>query len=391
MRILIYRWKAYNYTDIIASFQQMGHQVDEIKKHLENYDRDEEFSALLEDKLRKGAYGFVFTVNYFALISEVCERRQVPYVCWSCDSPLISMYHESVFNSCNRIFLFDRCDCREFEAMGVEHVYHLPLAVDTGRVDHILGTAEDLASPLYQNEISFVGSLYEKNSYDRLQHALPEYLQGYLEAVMEAQRDLQGIYLVERLLTPDILMELEEHFHLAQSSEGSFSDLGLIFSVTVLGFKIAQLQRKSALLELAKRHAVSLYSNSDAADLLRVTYKGSVDYWTQLPKVFAASRINLNMTIPNIKTGIPLRVFDVLAAGGFLLTNFQAEIPEHFTDGKELVCYYSEDDLVEKASYYKEHEAERKKIAEAGREAVGRDHTYQIRMAQLMKVLRETI
>lgn len=369
----------------------MGHRVDEVQYKLENYDKDEDFAAILDEKLQNTAYDFVFSVNYFALISEVCQRRGVLYVSWSCDSPLISMYHASVYNPCNRIFLFDLSECRAFRAMGVEHVYHLPLAVDVKRVEHMLATAGDLDVPLYQNDVSFVGSLYERNSYDRLCHTLPEYLRGYFEAVMEAQRDLQGVHLVERMLTPDILVELEEYFHLEESSEDSFSDLGLIFSVTVLGFKIAQLQRKRALLELAKRHTVSLYSDSDTSDLLRVIYKGAVDYWTQLPKVFAGSRINLNMTIPNIKTGIPLRVYDVLGAGGFLLTNFQAELPEYFEDGRELVCYYSQEDMAEKVSYYMAHETERKKIAAAGQEAVRRAHTYEKRMAELMQMLKQTI
>lgn len=60
------------------------------------------------------------------------------------------------------------------------------------------------------------------------------------------------------------------------------------------------------------------------------------------------SKINLNFTIPNIKSGIPLRVWDVLGAGGFLLTNYQAEIPYYFKEGEDLVCFDGIDDLCEK-------------------------------------------
>ena len=39
----------------------------------------------------------VFTVNYFALITTVCAKLRIPYVVWTCDNPLISMYNRKVF------------------------------------------------------------------------------------------------------------------------------------------------------------------------------------------------------------------------------------------------------------------------------------------------------
>ena len=97
--------------------------------------------------------------------------------------------------------------------------------------------------------------------------------------------------------------------------------------------------------------------------LLRVKNCGSVDYWSEMPKVFRYSKINLNFTIPNIKSGLPLRIFDVLGAGGFLLTNYQAELPDHFEIGKDLACFESEAELVEKCSYYLAHEEERQPVS----------------------------
>ncbi|MFQ8777315.1 MAG: DUF3880 domain-containing protein [Roseburia sp.] len=85
----------------------------------------------------------VFTVNYFPLISNVCERTGVKYVSWTCDNPLISMYHESVFHACNYIFTFDKTNYLEFRGMGVKHIWYLPLAVDTERMDALLGAPEN--------------------------------------------------------------------------------------------------------------------------------------------------------------------------------------------------------------------------------------------------------
>ena len=384
MHILMYRWKAYNYRDIEQTFLLLGHTVDNIEQELGSYDVSPEFERVIEEKIRGTHYDMVFTVNYFPLISNVCERTGVKYVSWTCDNPLISMYHESVFHACNYIFTFDKTNYLEFRGMGVKHIWYLPLAVDTERMDALLGAPEkperrnatqDSEMRKYRGDVAFVGSLYERNSYDKIKNRLPEYLRGYFDAVMEAQLNISGANIVEPMLTTNILEQLQEYFQL-EKSEGSFSDLGLIFQTTVLGFKIAEIERRRALIELSKHYKVNGYSNSDVSDLLRIQYCGSVDYWSEMPKVFRMSKINLNFTIPNIKSGIPLRIWDVLGCGGFLLTNYQAEIPYYFKEGEDLVCFDGLEDLCEKVGYYLEHEEERKRIAWNGYRKVREKHSY---------------
>ena len=380
-KILMYRWKAYNYKDIKYTFIRLGYEIEEVYQDLLNYDVDEAFAEKLRGMIKANVYEFFFTVNYFPLISNVCEEQGLLYVCWSCDNPLISLYHQSVFNSVNRIFLFDLTNVEEFKGMGADHIYHLPLAVDTERLDYLFANSNDLEN--YKNEISFVGSLYEKNSYDKLEYTLPDYLRGYFEATMEAQKDLQGINIIDRMLTPEILAELQEYFEL-EKSEDSLSDLNLIFSVTTLGFKIAEKQRRSILIELSKHHDVSIYTNSNVRDLIRVNYKGSVDYWEEMPKVFRESNINLNITIPNIKSGVPLRVYDILGAGGFCISNFQAELPMFFENEKHLVWYYNNQDLFEKVNFYKNHDSLRKEISIEGYNYVKKNCSYESRIKELL-------
>lgn len=382
----MYRWKAYNYKDIKHTFEMLGYEVKEVQQDLLNYDVDEEFAEELRQVIKGDNFEFLFTVNYFPLISNVCQELGLLYVCWSCDNPLISLYHKSVFNDVNRIFLFDLTNVEEFKGMGADHIYHLPLAVDCNRMDHLFANTSDM--DIYKNDISFVGSLYEKNSYDKMEYTLPDYLRGYFEATMEAQRDLQGLNIVDRMLTPEILMELENYFHL-EKSEDSLSDLNLIFSVTTLGFKIAEKQRRRILIDLSKAHDVSLYTASNTDDLLRVNYKGTVDYWEEMPKVFRNSKINLNITIPNIKSGVPLRIYDILGAGGFCLTNFQAELPMFFENEKHLVWYYSNEDLYQKVDYYLKHDSEREGIAAAGRAHVQANCSYEARIREILETIKQ--
>lgn len=384
MKILVYKWKAYNYADVCEAFDNLGYKQIFLEYDMVSYDEDPEFEELLLQTVQKENCDCVFTINYFAAISKVCAKIGRPYVVWTCDSPLISMYHKAVFEPCNYFFTFDKTNFLEFKGMGVEHIYYLPLAVNTRRLDYLLENCSD--AYLYANDIAFVGSLYERNSYDRLKSTLPGYLQGYFDAAVWAQQCVSGGNILEEMLTVDVLEELQQYFKL-EKSEDSFSDLGLIFSTTVLGFKTAAMQRQRALIELSKKYSVAIYSNSNTENLSRVRYGGSLDYWSEMPKVFRETKINLNFTIPNIKSGLPLRIWDVLGCGGFLLTNFQAEIPYYFKNKEDLVCFESVEELVELAGYYLAHEEERKRIAQSGYEKVKQHHSWEKRILEMMKIV----
>jgi len=383
MKILVYKWKAYNYADVCEAFDRLGYEHVSIEYELSSYDEDESFEELLRGAILAEQCDCVFTINYFAAISRVCSPLQMPYLVWTCDNPLISMYHKAVFLPCNYFFTFDKTNYLEFRDMGVEHIWYLPLAVNTRRLDYVLENCDDRY--LYANDIAFVGSLYERNSYDKLRPSLPEYLQGYFDAAVWAQQCINGGNILEEMLTVDVLEQLQQYFKLEKSKD-SFSDLGLIFSTTVLGFKTAAEQRQRAMIELSKKYNVTIYSNSNTQSLTRVRYGGSLDYWSEMPKVFRETKINLNFTIPNIKSGLPLRIWDVLGCKGFLMTNFQAEIPYYFKNREDLVCFESVEELVELCGYYLKHEEERKEIAENGYKKVKEHHAWEKRVMQMMEI-----
>lgn len=113
---------------------------------------------------------------------------------------------------------------------------------------------------------------------------------------------------------------------------------------------------------------IDLYTKSDTTPLKYVRVYGGVQTLTEIPKVFNLSKINLNMNIKPIQTGLPLRIFDIMSCGGFLMTNYQAELTDYFEIGTALEAYASLDELVKKCAFYLEHEDIRQKIALTGYE-----------------------
>ena len=381
LKILIYKWKVYIQQIIADTFKNMGHDVYLEDFAGESYDEDAAFERVVCEHIKQYGADIVFTVNYFGVISDACRKCDVPYVAWTCDSPLISMYHASVFNSNNFLFIFDKLQYYYFKNLGAANVYYLPLAANPAFADRKEPDGDDT----FESEISFVGSLYEKNSYDEIEDKLTPYLQGYFDAAMNAQADIFGDNLFDRLLTPDILAQLSKIIDF-QCSSRSLSDLALVFNTTFLGFKMANRERIGCLSLLGRSHEVKLYTDSHIP-VEGVRNMGSVNYHTDMPKVFQNSRINMNFTIRNIRSGIPLRIWDVLACGGFILTNFQAEFLSFFENGRDIVWFDSVNDMLRKADYYLEHEDERLSIARLGQEKALREHTYEQRLSRILETV----
>lgn len=84
---------------------------------------------------------------------------------------------------------------------------------------------------------------------------------------------------------------------------------------------------------------------------------------------------------------MPLRTLDIMACGGFLLSNYQPELAEYFEEGKELVLFYSKEDCLDKIAYYLDHEEERVQIAEAGCRKVGELFSYRRQLGKIFEVL----
>jgi len=390
MKFLLYRWQAYNQTALEDALIKLGHKIDTFTCEIDNPEEDKEFETKLDSYLAAHRYDAVISVNYFPVIAKSCNRKGCRYVSWTCDSPMLTLYTKSVFLPLNYIFVFDRQVYYEFKAMGVKHLWYLPLAVDVERNDYILnGYGEkDCYKKDYQADVSFVGSLYEKNRYDEMVH-MPDYIRGYFDALMNVQMEIYGDNFLEKMISGEIEEQIDGK---AVSISGNefIGTPALIVANTTLGMKLAALERRKILNMVSRRiRDTKIYTESNTEDIPLVKNMGRVDYIYGMPKVFNQTKVNLNITLRNIKTGIPLRIWDILGAGGFVLTNFQAELPDFFENGKHLVWFDSHDDMLDKVIYYLEHDEERIKIAREGNLLVRKNHTMEKRTRQLLEILED--
>lgn len=386
MNILLYTWKSFMQPDMQAVLKNMGHSVTLFQSPIKDYLNDSVFEDLLRSYLQKGNYDFVFSFNYFPVISKVCSSviPSIKYVSWFYDSPGLNSYSKTITNPCNYIFHFDSHACNELRTLGASHVYYLPLAVNTNRLDDIVYEENDLQA--FSSVISFVGSLYDgKNFFDKINY-LPPYLKGYLDGIMQAQKSVHGYNFLDEVLNDTIMSEIKKYVLYDMGNDLMLTD-SFIFSSLFLGQKVTSMERIEILKLLSEFYPVDLYSDSQTTALPKVRNKGYADYIATMPKIFKLSKINLNISVRTIQSGIPLRIFDILGSGGFCITNYQEDLATCFEIGKDLVVYDSLEDLCEKVPYYLEHEDERLEIAGNGYEKVKNLHNFEERITTILEIL----
>lgn len=384
MKILYYTWFENSQEDMVETLIYLGHSIVKCNIPFQNYEEDAEAMEQLSGIIRQYGCEAVFSFNFFPVIARTAERMQVKYISWIYDCPHWTLRSPAVSCACNYIFVFDKVQFLTLAQLKLPHLYQFPLAVNTTKICELLGTPQAGNAGQMDDDISFVGSLYENNRYDKIQY-LPEYLRGYLEGIMQAQELVYGYNFVAELLCDDIMEQMKD-FVSMDLPQGYLISRKELYAA-MLNEKITSIDRIRFLNLLSENNRLSLYSASDPKLVAGADYKGTVAYRQEMPKVFRRSKINLNITLRSIQSGIPLRALDIMGAGGFLLSNYQPELAEEFADGKELVLYASAEELQDKVRYYLSHEEERCEIAYQGFLKVQSVCSYETRVKQMMDLV----
>lgn len=391
MKILFMDWKSYGNEDIadaVKKLQDGGRDITLEMFPFDNHtERDDEvfiekFSAKLDDTNPD----FVLSFNYHPVVSVVCNNKGIKYASWVYDNPSLRLFSYTLINSCNYVFLFDSQVYEFFATKGFKTVYYLPLAAAVERYDSINIANTDREK--WGGKISFIGSLYNEdhNYFDQIVDKLSDYSKGYLEGLMRSQMEISGMDIVEKGLNKKVLQEMADVLGAKPSYDG-VETYEYIYSNYVVDRKITSIERTEILKMLGERFPVNLFTKDKEVAMAGVNNRGPIDYYNHMPYVFKTSDINLNITLRSIQRGIPLRVMDILGCGGFLLTNYQADMLSFFEPGKDFVYYESRQDLMDKIAYYLEHEDERLAIAERGHAKIQAGHTYVKRLEEIIDVV----
>lgn len=388
--ILFIEWKSLGNLFLQEAFHKLGYDVEciEMDHHEIDTRLDVTYTEMLVKRLMSKAYFCVFSFNYFPIIAMACKASRVPYLSWTYDSPFIQLYSKTLEYDTNFPFVFDKGTCMDLAQKGFE-TYYLPMAAPMDCYQSVLKAKE--VGRKYAGDISFVGSLYNEpfgNMY-RYMEKLDSYEKGYVDGLIAAQKNVYGYNFLEKVLdhNPQMMENIQKKCPVYARGDG-FETAEWTLANYFLARKVTSIERIEIMQMLGERFGVNLYTGGKT-EMKGVRNRGKVDYYEQTPHIFANSKINLNITLRSILTGIPLRAFDIMACGGFLITNYQEDYLEYFEPDEDMVIYYDYGDLMEKTAFYLEHDEERLRIAGNGQQKVAAEHTYLQRAQVMLDVVSE--
>ena len=213
----------------------------------------------------------------------------------------------------------------------------------------------------------------------------PEYMKGFFEGICDAQLKVYGYYFVQELLDHKLMNDFKIHIkdYYQMKYDNHLTDK-VIIGQYYLGNHITSIERQRLINHISEKYPIDVYTRSDTDLIKRANCRGGCQTLTEMPVIFHESRININPTSRAIRSGVPLRVLDILACEGFMLSNYQAELCELFVPGEDFVYYDSIEQVPELIEYYLEHDNKRREIAHNGFIKVKDDYSYLVRLNGLL-------
>ncbi len=372
------------YDDIAWSMLGNGKNIEIINTEISIYSKNRSDIEKVIAKLAEKSIEVAISMNFCPAISDACMELGIKYVAWVYDMPQQGLYEDQIYNECNYIFSFDKIQVLQLLQKGVKNVYHLPLATNIYRNAGLVVNERDEAE--YSCDISFVGSMYSENYYNAVKTFVSEPTNREINNIIStAYGKWDGINRINGQLSEKALDELWNINGNKMSIDHKMGKDDFL-GAALFSRYLANLERTNILIKLNK-YNIRLYTTDKNIVIPGVRIGSELSYDEQLPKAYFLSKINLNITLHSIISGIPLRVFDIMGVGGFMLTNYQPEIEDYFLIGKDIEVYRDIDELVDKVDFYLKNENSRLRIALNGYKVVSEKHSYDNRINEILEKL----
>jgi len=322
-------------------------------------------------------------VDVEGVLMDLLARLQLPLASWFVDNPhlIIHLYSRCV-SPWTTLFTWDSDNISSLRAAGFEHVFYLPLGTDPDRFHPSKGAS---APASWKADLSFVGNsmLYKvggrlKNG--RFPRALLLSFHTVAQQFMESDQRSVADFL--KNCQPDTYA----HYLALPDNEAK-----LAFE-TAVTWQATRLYRNGCVRRLLPLRPLIV---GDAGwkiefrhEPLQPRYMDALSYYSDLPLFYSQSVVNFNCTSKQMKGAVNQRVFDVPAAGSFVLTDWREQMGQLF-EPDEMVCYRDPGEAPDLVRHYLAHPQERQRITQAARKRVLACHTWQHRLQTMLRHMRE--
>ena len=386
MKALFYISKKIGGDDILYGLFELGIDAErsELAVDLDNIN-DKQVEIITGEV--KG-YDFVITRSFSVNVAEGCHIAGVPYLAWCYDSPVLALYSREAMYPTNYVFVFDKMHLKRLKELGLHNVYYQPLAANMIKASKVRITDHDLKQ--YDRDVSFVGSTYNKGYYATLIDGLPDECKEECEKLFDCHmcRWDKGSSIFDELSDNSISLL---YGRISKDGRDAFSISDrYLTEILVLVIELTSRERVALLNESAGRFMTIVHTHDPEKyrDIIKASLMPPLgELSDELYKTYAAAKINLNLTMRSIESGIPQRIFDIMSVGGCVFSNYQEEAEELFIPDKEIILFKSLEEFIDKAEYYIKHEKKRLEIGARGYLKVRDKYNYPNAIKNMIKKL----
>ena len=375
MKIGVYR-KFKSADEIIEGFVALGHEVqvfDSIRSMEEN-----------------GRFDLLLDINFHLRIAKFCKSRSIPMLVWSFDSGTYIAMRDYEPRDEDFFFLFNKEDVTLIRENLTPNCWYLPFSAGDELIKKPKLMTESTVAVLNSYRATFNDS---EKAFQKQLESSDEHTQSLLVLIKKIM-DLAA----ELHLNMFCSNHLEEILHslIKQCGVDPFSTFPAMRKNMVhsYGQVISSQQREKLVHEIARVTPIQLYGDQFWGEpsfaQSNIEYMGMADY-NNLPNIYNNASINISMTQIQGLDSIPQRVFHVLAAGGFLLTNNQEIISEYFKPGIHLDTFDDYFDLQNKVEFYLSNPEKRFEISQQGHLAFLEQHTMKHRIETILSIVKERL
>ena len=331
---------------------------------------------------RRSGARLVASINYTGGLAEGCDAARLPLICWEVDPSLNSARArgrtEQVW-----IFTHDPHNVERYRQGGFQHVEYMPLASNP----RVRAPVAEPVDERYHAPVSIVGSSMLGPA-TRLRARFDASLAGWasrsgvqpspdlVQRILALQRQHPALCVVSLALDAAL-----PGFRVAALAAGE-GDPGFLLGETAAAEK--RLNTVAALGPLG----VHAWGDDGwkLTEKAGARYRGRAGHSREINLIYQASTVSLDIDRLYQRDIVTMRVFDVLACGGFVLAEHSPHLHECFELDREIVAWRGLADLERKVRHFIEHPEDAAAIAARGRDRVLRDHTVDQRLEHMLTV-----
>jgi spore maturation protein CgeB len=329
---------------------------------------------------------WVFSINFSPEIGFLCSQLDVPYVSWTID-PLpagrVKLLGHASRLSCIA-FAHNREMVTQLSDLGLDARHMLLAAPGARRAPLVDWRNQDG----YACCASFVGSsmIDEIFELDRCLNALGGNDLS-AQTLMWAQGIVEGrgrIASFSGVASLGGVAALPPHLQVYSESDATRLDV-----VAKLEGALSAFYRQRGVASMLRYPGlVAVWGDAGWTDY-RPHYRGPADHGDELTQIYCASAVNLDIPRLYQRQTVTMRIFDILACGGFLLAERSDAMEAVFTEGVHLAYYDSHETLPDVIGRWVSDPVGRQDIAAAGRAEVLARHQIEHRVAVILQAVAQ--